>query len=182
MVSGAYRDENSTNLFHMISDRADDGLRTALVPKGLQNVRVSFVIGPDESIRVRRSPGAKLEAIHQIKLSRVDADLDGIEVVRYEAPILRFHGVDSQGNTVRDIKPLVRYTSGVSADRRWEPWFTMQEDGEWRSISLLPDAAMSINAMKDGWWSENLSVVLAEGEEKEVVVLMKRHSAAPNAQ
>jgi hypothetical protein len=172
-VAGFFRD-GSGDSFHTMSDRPENGLCTAFVPVGMQKVQIQFMDNEHGSFRVRRSPGVEPEAIREIRLERLDADLEGIEVIRYQAPILLLKAVDSKGNTIPDIEPFVRYTKISSIDRSLEPRFEKQEDGRWRSISLLPNAELSIDAIKPGWWSENQNVVLEEGVQKEVAVLMKR--------
>jgi len=171
MVFGVLR-KGAEDWFHTQSDRPDGGLCTAHVPKGLQNVQIQFMDNEHGSFRVRRSPGAQPEAIREIKLDTLDADLEGIEVIRYTAPIILVKAVDANGNAIPDFKPSARFREPAAAGTGDELRFEKQPDGRWRSMSLLPDVETTVSAVKPGWKAESRTVTLAEGVEQEVVITM----------
>jgi hypothetical protein len=173
MVAGVLR-EGAGDWFHTQSDRPESGLCTAHVPRGLQNVQIQFIDNEHGSFRVRRSAGAPPEAIREIKLDTLDADLEGIEVIRYKAPILLVKAVDSAGNAIPDFKPSLRSREPSSSGTGDELNLEKQADGHWRSMCLIPDMVTTVSAVKPGWEAETQTVTLAEGEEKEVVITMTR--------
>ena len=164
----------SGDWFHTNSDRPESGLGTAYVPKGLQNVQITFMDNEHGSFRVRRSAGAPPEAIREIKLDRLDTDLEGIEVIRYKAPILLVKGVDADGNAIPDFKPSARSREPGSSGTGDAVHFEKQADGRWRSMSLVPDMETTVGAANLGWNAETRTLTLAEGQEKEVVLTITR--------
>lgn len=173
MVSGVLR-EGSGDWFHTRSDRPESGLCTAQVPRGLKNVQIQFVDNEHGSYRVRRSAGARPEAIREIKVDTLDADLEGIEVIRYVAPIILVKAVDADGKAIPDFKPSARFREPGSTGTGSELRFEKQEDGRWRSMCLVPDMQTTVSAVKPGWKAEPRTLRLAEGAEEEVVIVMAR--------
>jgi hypothetical protein len=115
----------------------------------------------------------------------MEEDLTGFEVVRYEAPILLVKPVDEQGNVLSDCKPVLNYTRESDGKEQMTVYttggnvsFEKQPDGRWRSSQLLPDEPFSIDLKKEGYTTTAQKLSLAEGEDREVVLVMKKETAA----
>jgi hypothetical protein len=52
-----------------------------------------------------RTPGAGLKSGRRISLGTVNTDIEGLEVVRYKAPIILVKPVDTAGNVIEGVKP-----------------------------------------------------------------------------
>jgi beta-lactamase regulating signal transducer with metallopeptidase domain len=158
--------------FGGMSDRPTSGLCTAKVPKGLQNVQIQFMDNEHGSFRVRRSSGAAPEYIREIKLDKVEADLDGIEVIRYTAPILMVKAVDPKGHAIQGFETTGTFGPPNSKENEAELRFEKQPDGRWRSSSLIPDAELTIRVKAAAWKSASRTVTLHEGEVRELAFSM----------
>jgi beta-lactamase regulating signal transducer with metallopeptidase domain len=165
---------DSSVFFSGQSDRPENGLNTAKVPKGLRNVEIRFMENEHGSLRVRRSPGIAPEAISEIKLNKIDADLAGIEVIHYKAPIVMVKAVDAQGHVIPGFKATGTYVTPPPKDGQPRKRFRKQPDGRWRSISLLPDMDLTVGVKAPGWKPDSRTIKLREGEVREVVFSMTR--------
>ena len=105
-----------------------------------------------------------------------------LEVVRYTAPLLLLKAVDENGKQLRDFKPNSKYKTRPNAERRGtfisgalgDIGFESQSDGRWRSGQMLPDEEVTITLEKEGYTSEPQVVALKEGEERELVFVLKK--------
>lgn len=158
--------------FNTRSNRPSDGRTMAKIPKGMENVQLRFFDNEHGSFRIRRSAGAKPEAVRDIMFENIDSDREGIEVIRYDAPVILIKSVDDDGKPVRDIEVSATYREPGVEDVSGEVRFEEQDDGRWRSKGLLPDVETTITLTKPGWTSEKQVVSLAEGEEQELVIQM----------
>ena len=52
--------------------------------------------------------------------------------------------------------------------------FESQPDGRWRSSQMLPDEEVTITLEKEGYTSAPQAVALKEGEERELVFILKK--------
>ena len=154
------------------SDRPTSGLCTAKVPKGLQNVRIQFMDNEHGSFRVRRSSGAAPECVREIKLDKVDADLEGIEVIRYTAPILMVKAVDPKGHAIPGFETTGIFGQPIVGNDEAKLRFEKQPDGRWRSVSLIPNTELTISVKAAGWKSSSQAVTLREGEVRELAFPM----------
>ncbi|MFM9962531.1 MAG: M56 family metallopeptidase [Planctomycetaceae bacterium] len=172
--------EIEDRVFFGHSTRPEDGHTVARVPRGLRKARIRFTDNEHGSFRVRRKPGAPLEHIDRLTFSSIDDDIEGIEVVRYTAPIVLVKAVDAANQPVADFNPQVRYaTSPKDADGEFvsgvagDVDFEHQADGRWRTKQLLPDEDITVTVIKDGWSAEPQRLRMAEGAERELVFVMK---------
>jgi hypothetical protein len=157
-----------SGVFFGQSDRPESGLSTAKVPKGLRNVELRFMENEHGSLRVRRSPGATPENTHEVKIDKVDADLAGLEVIHYKAPIAMVKAVDAQGHVIPGFEATGTYVTPHPTKDQSHESFEKQPDGRWRSTSLLPDMDFKIDVKAPGWKADSRTVKLREGEVREV--------------
>ncbi|TWU21967.1 carboxypeptidase regulatory-like domain-containing protein [Bythopirellula polymerisocia] len=164
-----------------------DGKFEIKVPYGLQDVLIDFITNEHSSIRWRKSHDAPLQLGRIVRLGAVKDDISGIEVIQYVAPILLVKPVDQEGKAVEYCTPIVRYgrlardgtlviTSTESPTR-----FESQPDGRWRSWQLLPDEPLVVTVEKRGFHTTPQQVNLVEGQEKELLFVMKEGQAEPQA-
>ena len=79
----------------------------------------------------------------------MDKDIDGLRIIRYEAPIIMVKVVDSEGKPVNGYSISARYTKRQDEKHgimyyTGHVGFEKQSDGRWRSSQLLPDEEISI--------------------------------------
>jgi len=162
------------------STRPQSGVCVAKIPRGLEKVGLTFMDNEHGSFRVRRKPGAELEAVSRIELGTVNEDVSGIEVVRYKAPVLLVKAVDSNGETVKDVKVTAQAADVVNTEDSHDRTdtgfhFEKQQDGRWRSSQLLPDLNVRVSVEKAGWTTEPQEISLKEGAEQELEFVMQKN-------
>ena len=132
------------------SPRTDkEGRFEIRVPKGITEARMNPITNEHSSLRWKL-PGSKdYSRADTIPLGTLDKDLDGLRIVRYEAPIIVVKVADSEGKAVKGYSISARYTKqqdekyGISYNTG-HVGFEKQSDGRWRSSQLLPDEEISI--------------------------------------
>jgi uncharacterized GH25 family protein len=175
-VFGRLKDDDS-EWFGGLSDRPTSGLCTAKVPKGLRNVQIQFSDNEHGSFLVRRSPGAKPEHIREIRLDQLDKDLEGIDVIRYKAPILLVKAVDEKGNAIPGLQTTATIGGASSEESEANVRFNWQPDGRWRSVGLIPEAEVHVSVKAPQWKPSSQTVTLREGEVRELAFTMIRDPA-----
>jgi len=168
------------------STRPESGVGVAEIPRGLDDVEIDVMDNEHGIYQIRRSPDSELLPVRRIKLGKVDADVTGIEVVRYKAPVMLVKAVEVDGNVIQAFKPVAKldparqalapkdakahfalFTNGLLG-------FEKQQDGRHRSEQMLPDAAWTVTVEKEGWTTDPQVVTLKEGEEREVVFVLRK--------
>ncbi|HEY4312840.1 MAG TPA: carboxypeptidase regulatory-like domain-containing protein [Pirellulales bacterium] len=168
------------------STPGQDGKLIALAPHGA-DVELDLSTNEHSSLRWRMSHDAPLQRGRRVKLGVMEEDLSGFEIIRYTAPILLVKPVDEQGNVLPDCQPVLNYTRETDGKEEMTAYttgghvsFEKQPDGRWRSSQLLPDEPFSIDLKKEGYATTAQKLSLAEGEDREVVLVMKKEAAAAN--
>lgn len=153
-------------------------------PKGLEDAKLDLMTNEHGALRVRMAKGSPLSnQCREISLGTLDRDIRGIEVVRYNAPILLVKPVTEHGGLLREAKVRIEYANGRG------PWksqgrfiegkgvhFEKQDDGRWRSSQLLPDEEFTITVEADGYESKSEKLKLPEGAIKELDLRLKKRS------
>ena len=169
--------------FHFESgpSAGNDGRFEMIVPHGLERAELDLITNEHSSLRWRLSPDAPLRRGRRIQLGTVEDDVIGIQIVRYVAPILLVKPVDEQGQPVKEVTPIIKYTrpdedgeSRTNYTTGSNVSFEAQPDNRWRSSQALPDEPMSVTVKKDGYETTTEEVMLKEGEERELVFVMKK--------
>jgi beta-lactamase regulating signal transducer with metallopeptidase domain len=167
------------------STRPENGVGVAEVPQGLENVEIDVSDNEHGIYQIRRSPDAELQPVRRLKLGKIEADVTGIEVVRYKAPVLLVKAVDADGQAIADFKAVAKldparqalvpegapdyyalFTKGLLC-------FETQQDGRRRSEQMLPDALWTVTVEKAGFTTDAQEVTLQEGEEREVTFVLR---------
>lgn len=164
------------------SNRPVDGRTVAQVPRGLRKVVVRFTENEHGTFRIRRQPGAALENIQEIEFPVVETNIEGIEVVRYKAPILLVKAVDAAGEPIESFTPKIEFSDRTRTaprgylinDIESDVSLERQSDGRWRSEQLLPDEDITVSVIKAGWTAKPQTARLVEGEQRELVFTMTK--------
>ena len=168
------------------SDDPADGRSVVRVPRGSKNVRLDFVGGHNTAFRIRRQPGAPLENVWSFQLGDVTNDVTGIEVVRYQSPIVFLKAIDAAGKSIEGIKAEIVYSAPKPVNAKADSFvqedveLRQQTDGRWRSLRFLPDEDITVSVTKDGWQTEPQKLRMAEGAERELVFVLKQVAAKQN--
>jgi hypothetical protein len=161
-----------------------DGKLSVKAPHGLQQAQLDLITNEHSSLRWRLAPGEPLRRGRRVDLGTLEDDVDGMEIVRYVAPILLIKPVDDEGRLVADCQPVITYSRQDAEGEEMDQYTTgghvhceHQGNGRWRSSQLLPDEPFQVTVKKDGYECEPQDLSLAEGGEQEVEVVLKKVSA-----
>ncbi len=160
----------------------EDGWFEFKVPRGAEDVQVALRTNEHSALRWRMKPDDPLNYGNQITLGTLKHDFTTLEVIRYTAPLLMLKALDENGVQLRDFKPNSKYTTRPNAER--DGWFISgalgdigfesQSDGRWRSSQMLPNEEVAITLEKEGYTCEPQVVTMNEGEEHELVFVLKK--------
>ncbi|HEX5272080.1 MAG TPA: M56 family metallopeptidase [Gemmataceae bacterium] len=160
-----------------------DGKVTVLAPHGLENARLQMMTNEHGSLRWRKSKDEPLSRGREINLGTLDHDVKGIEIVRYDAPIVLVKvtakdGGKPKGATVtalyRDEKGPKEGRFVMKGNRESDVHFEEQEDGRFRSEQLLPDEEVAVTAHAEGYQDATVTVNIAEGKTKDVEIVLTK--------
>jgi hypothetical protein len=160
-----------------------DGKVTVLAPHGLENARLQLTTNEHSALRFRRSKGEPLSRARDINLGTLDRDIKGIEIIRYEAPILLVKVTTKDGVKPKDVAVTALYPEEkglregrfiVKGGRNSDVSFEEQEDGRFRSSQMLPDEEVTVTAHAEGYADASLEVKLAEGTNKDVELVLEK--------
>jgi protocatechuate 3,4-dioxygenase beta subunit len=160
-----------------------EGKVSVMVPHGLEQARLQMMSNEHGSLRWRKAKGDALSRGREIDLGTLDKDVKGIEIVRYEAPVLLVkvsakEGGKPKGSAVTALYPEQKglqegrfiVKNGLQSDVTFEE----QEDGRFRSSQLLPDEEVTITAHAEGYQDGTAKVKLAEGTTKDVEIVLEK--------
>jgi hypothetical protein len=145
------------------------------VPKGLDEAEIQVTTNEHGAARFRFKDGMLCNG-HSIKLDRLlRKDIRDLTIYYYEAPVLLIKVLSDDGTELRDSRPQLIYQKPFEqSPSQGDVHFEKQEDGRWRSHSLLPDEPFLLIVEADGYklWGDRLT--LPEGAVKELEVRLKR--------
>jgi hypothetical protein len=158
--------------------RPDDTGRIQLkAPQGLANARFDLTVNEHQSTRYRWSDDSPWRNEHEITAQILDHDTNEMSVMYYTSPVLLVRAVSEDDTAIPDFKcQLVypidrkqydqppRWISGAAGDVNFEK----QQDGRWRSQSLLPDENVTLTVEAPGFEPWSQSYILPEGVTQEV--------------
>jgi hypothetical protein len=160
-----------------------EGTVAMRVPHGLQKVQVQLSTNEHGALRYRRSPGSELQNdTRNIEFGTMNDDVEGFEIVRYKAPIVLIQAVNEDQQPLKDFKVTATYPWGkqqyvVAGEQRSDLHFEHQDDGRYRTSQMLPDEEVTFTASAKGYESATAKVKLAEGENKDLVLTLKKEAA-----
>jgi len=160
-----------------------NGKVSVLAPHGLENTQLQLSTNEHSALRWRKAKGDQLSRGRQIALGTLDKDVKGIEIVRYEAPILLVKVTAKEGGKPKGAAVTALYPEekglqeggfSVKNGRRSDVSFEEQEDGRFRSSQLLPDEEVTVAAHAEGYQDATAKVKLAEGATKDVEIVLEK--------
>jgi hypothetical protein len=163
-----------------------NGKITAFIPHGLESVQLDLMTNEHGVLRHRMKPSGELSNRRRIDLGTVIEDVKGIELIRYEAPILLVKVTAKDGGTLKQPAVTAKYLDGrgqfpnglnFANGRQSDVSFENQEDGRFRSSQLLPDEEVTVFGHAEGYVSKSEKLKLPESDKKEIEIVLEK--AAP---
>jgi beta-lactamase regulating signal transducer with metallopeptidase domain/protocatechuate 3,4-dioxygenase beta subunit len=118
------------------------------VPKGITEASMNLTTNEHSSLRWKLPNSESYSRADTIRFETLDKDIEGLEIVKYVAPIIVIRVEDTNGKPVYDFSISSRYTKQDEKDMHGyytgDVGFEKQTDGRWRSSQLLPDEEISI--------------------------------------
>ncbi|MFO0951248.1 MAG: hypothetical protein U0835_08865 [Isosphaeraceae bacterium] len=158
-----------------------DGAYRILAPHGLDDAQLSLITNEHSVLQFRTSRDAPLRHNRDVRLGTLDHDVKGIEIIRYEAPIIVIGAATTDGKPVQGIKPSVDYTEpdpersgkfilkgGVQSDVSLE-----QQGDRYRTSQLAPDREVLVTVLADGYAPASRKLKLAEGKVEELTLVLE---------
>jgi Carboxypeptidase regulatory-like domain len=159
-----------------------DGAYKILAPHGLTDARIALMTNEHSALQFRISKDASLERGRDIRLGTLDHDVKGIEIVRYEAPVILVGAKAKDGKPIKGFRPSVDYTHGgpdgdgkfvLKNGVRSDVGMEEQGDGRYRTSQLVPDREVNVTVKADGFATASRKVTLAEGKIEEITLVLE---------
>eukprot|EP00913_Durusdinium_trenchii_P005685 g5303.t1 len=150
------------------------------VPHGLQDAVLDIIAARSTGWRWRVKPGDALRRGRRVPLGNIDDDRSGLQIVRYNAPVLTIKPVDEngtvlQGVTIESLYPLQKPPAKFGSRAiTGDVWFREQQDGRWVSAQMLPDEETTITLKKPGYKTTSQKITLKEGARRELAITLKK--------
>jgi hypothetical protein len=179
------RDLRAAAGFYHTDGKVDTGGKFVFrAPKGLQKAKLEFITNEHSALRVRMKKGGPLSnQARDIDLGTLERDISGIEVVRYEAPILLVKPLLADGSPAKDAKLDIEYAKGRSPMQSGrftdggDVHYERQPDGRLRTEQLLPDEEVAVTVRAAGCKPKSEKIKLAEGAVRELEVRLEKDPA-----
>jgi hypothetical protein len=159
-----------------------DGAYRMLAPHGLENAQIVLMTNEHSALQFRTAKDGPLRHSRNIRLGTLDHDVKGVEIIRYEAPIIVINATTRDGKPVKGFRASVDYTKpdperdgkyilkgGVRSDVSLEE----QGDGRYRTSQLVPDREVEVTVKADGFKTASRKVTLPEGKVEEVTLVLE---------
>lgn len=172
--------EDDSYMFFEAEKGEEKGQFSAMVPHGIQDVRISFMTNEHSSLRVQIGDGELLTTTRDIEIGTIEEDFDQIKVYRYVAPIIQIKVVDVEGNVLEDASVGANYVGKESeaamltTGMRTTVFFEKQKDGYHRSSQLCPDAEFEYFAQLENYEQASDIAEMKENETQKVTLTMKK--------
>lgn len=164
--------------------RPDETGRILLkAPQGLTNARFDLLVNEHQSTRYRWSDDSPWRNEHQITVPVLDHDTNEMSVMYYTSPILLVQAVAEDGTAIPNFRCQLVYSEDRKPYERPPHWvrdvsgdvdFEKQQDGRWRSESLLPDENIMLTVEALGFQPWSQSYTLPEGVTEEVEAKLQK--------
>jgi beta-lactamase regulating signal transducer with metallopeptidase domain len=161
-----------------------DGKIQGILPHGMEKGEIDVISNEHGAIRVRMGKEKPLIGGRDIPLGTIESDITDVEIIRYTAPIVQLKAVDEQGNAVQGAKFAGLYES--EGNRTFHPVggmqtnmsFEKQPNGVVRTSQMLPDEKTKFVASAEGCQDAQETLTLAEGEQRELTLVLRRTAPA----
>ena len=152
------------------------------VPHGLEDVELDISTNEHASTRHRIGKGGSLVEGRRVKMGTLDHDVKGIEIVRYEAPIILIGATTKDGQPVKGFRPSVDYAGPeprrggkfvLKGGGRSDVSLQDHGDGRYRTSQLVPDREVTVTVKADGFATASRNLKLPEGKTEEVTFVLE---------
>ena len=158
-----------------------DGAYKILAPRGLIGAQIMLVTNEHSALQIRLSKDAPLQHDRAIMLGKLDHDVKGIEIIRYEAPIILVKATTKDGKPVKGFRVSADYTESGQAREvyflkgnvRSDVILEEQGDGRYRTSQLVPDHEVKVTAQAAGFKPASRNLELPEGKTEEVTLVLE---------
>jgi beta-lactamase regulating signal transducer with metallopeptidase domain len=159
-----------------------------MIPHGLEDAKIDFSTNEHGALRIRLGKGKPLVHGRQLPVGNIQHDLTGIEVIRYDAPIVLVKMVDASGKLVATAKVAAIYdkenNTGImyfNAGKSSSMAFEKQPDGRYRTSQMLPDEKTRFVASADGYEDAKETLSMVEGKTRELTLVLKPKPEKPKS-
>ncbi len=151
-----------------------DGTARLLVPKGLKRASINARVYDEMiSIKTKTLPDGPPRFWGAARLGDVDANRNNIMFICYHAPLIRLHLKTEGGESIPEglrVECGFIYKEGSFGDQ-----FQRISEGEYHSVSLMPDHEYEISAEAPGYFASKIPHVnLPEGASAEYTIRLKK--------
>jgi hypothetical protein len=153
------------------------------VPRGLRNVQLSMMSSQYHALRWRKASNEPLSRSRRIMFDTLDHDMKGIEIVRYDSPIVLVKAQTKDNKPVPGLEVSAHYAEQESGQAegemilpggvRSDVSFAKQADGRYRSEQLQSDLEFEVSAESDGFKRASRTLKLAEGKIEEITLVLE---------
>jgi hypothetical protein len=159
-----------------------DGKIVIHAPHGLEKARLDLMTNEHGALRHRLSKDEPLSNQRDVDLGTLDHDIKGIEIIRYDAPIVLVKVATEEGQKPKGARVAAVYAEGKGQYRsglilkggvRSDVSFEEQEDGRFRSEQLFPDEDVTLTATAEGYEPQSEKLTLPEAAIKEITLTLK---------
>ncbi len=148
-----------------------DGRYELLAPLGMRQAGIMFMPQEKMSVRFRRSADAPLLAGPELHLGTLTGDMTDIRIIRYVSPVVLVKAHDRTGKPIAGAEVSGRYEDTSLHE---SPEFEKDNDGCFRSSSLLPDEKFTVTVTADAYLQQSRSLSLAEGTTSELDLILDK--------
>ncbi|WP_165248326.1 M56 family metallopeptidase [Paludisphaera soli] len=159
------------------------GRFTVKAPLGLKEAQFDFMTNEHASALYRMAPDAPLQEGRAVQLGTLERDVKGIEIVRYDSPVVVINAVDKDGRHVEGFRAVAEYVGDEVGEerhiylsggkRKTESIQDEQNDGRYRTTQMLPDREVKVTATAGGFQPASRTLKLAEGQVEEVTLVLE---------
>jgi uncharacterized GH25 family protein len=160
-----------------------DGQYLILAPHGLEDAMMSLTTNEHSCLQYRLSKDSPLSLSRTIRLGTLDHDVKGIEIIRYEAPIILIKATTTGGRTVEGVRISVDYTGRdknpdgkyiLKGGTRSDVSLEEMGEGRFRTSQLAPDREVTVTAKADGYAPKSETLSLPEGATRELELILEK--------
>jgi hypothetical protein len=178
------------NWFHTQGKPDANGRIVVQVPHGLEKAQLDLMTNEHGALRHRLSKDQPLQNSRRVELGTLDHDVKGIEIIRYEAPIVIVNVVGEDGRKPKGARITAAYPAGkaqhqgkmiMKGGAESDVSFEEQEDGRFRSEQLFPDEPATFKAEAEGFEPKSETVTLPEGATKDITFTLTAKKPEPKA-
>jgi beta-lactamase regulating signal transducer with metallopeptidase domain len=177
------------NLWASAGPTGPDGRVTIFAPKGTENALLAVLPNQWRAVRYEDNEGRPIpNSLDGIALKNLENDVKGVIVRVYRTPVVSLKLATRDGLVPKDLKFVARYDGeapstfaardvpGIKGIRAQTDRIAIRglSDGRLQISSIVPGSPVTITASAEGYRPAELKVTLAEGEAKDLELILDR--------